>query len=281
MSWYQFKPYVPVATRRRNAEKEAAKLSKKGAPLEPIRDVSRKIAESFWGQSWCKNLEAYSDFANRLPRGRTYVRNDSVIDLKISEGKITSMVSGSELYKITISIDALSSSQWKDVKSRCVGQIGSLIELLQGKLSKGVMEVVTDKQNGLFPKPKEIRMECSCPDYAGMCKHIAATMYGVACRLDQKPELLFLLRKVDHGELIDQAIPTAPIATDTKAKKLAKADLADVFGIDLSDEGDGPAIAVAVAEPKVRKKAAAVKVKAIEEPAAKADKPKRPLPKKG
>ncbi len=278
MSWYQFKPYVPVATRQRNAQKEATKLAKQGSPLEPIRDVGHKIAESFWGKSWCQNLEAYSDFENRLPRGRTYVRNGSVIDLKIAEGKITSLVSGSELYKITIDIDALPASHWKDLKSRCVGQIGSLIELLQGKLSKGVMEVVTDKQNGLFPTPKEIRMECSCPDYAGMCKHIAATMYGVACRLDHQPELLFKLRKVDHEELIEQAIPTAPIATDSKAKKLAKADLSDVFGIDLSDDGDGSA--VAVAEPKVRKKAA-VKAKAIEKPAVKAAKPKRALPKKG
>src|SRR5215207_7534107 len=211
MGWYyDFKPYVPGAQRRAQAAREVAKRTKKGEAVAPVRIEGRAIASTFWGKAWCTNLEGYSDFANRLPRGRTYVRNGSVVDLKIEKGKIKALVSGSELYEIEIDIAALPKQQWAALKAQCAGKIGTLVELLQGKLSKAVMETVTDRQNGLFPKPKEIKMRCSCPDYAGMCKHIAATMYGVGNRLDSAPELLFKLRCVDHMELIEQAIPAPP-----------------------------------------------------------------------
>ena len=207
MGWYYgFKPYVSVAQRRRQAQLEMEKRRKKGLAVSPVAIAGRTIAKTFWGKAWCDNLESYSDFANRLPRGRTYVRNGSVVHLEIQPGKITALVSGSELYKVEITISALPDSHWKCVKGKCAGQIGSLVELLQGRLSKSVMEVVTQRGEGLFPKPAEIEMKCSCPDWAGMCKHVAAVMYGIGARLDEKPELLFLLRKVDHLELIAGAV---------------------------------------------------------------------------
>ncbi len=226
--------------------------------VSPVTIDGRTIARTFWGKAWCENLESYSDFANRLPRGRTYVRNGSVVHLEIQPGKITALVSGSELYTVEITITALPDSHWKSVKSQCSGQIGSLVELLQGRLSKSVMDVVTQHDEGLFPKPAEIQMKCSCPDWAGMCKHIAAVMYGIGARLDEKPELLFLLRKVDHLELIAGAVDGAPVAKPGKPrgkKTIAASDLADVFGIEMAEAetpSDAlPATAKEPAKPRV------------------------------
>lgn len=235
MDWYGFRPYVPVAQRRAQAAKEVARRTKKGQTVSPVNIEGRAIASTFWGKAWCTNLESYSDFANRLPRGRTYVRNGSVVDLKIEKGRIKALVSGSELYEVEIDITALPGQQWSVLKKQCAGKIGSLVELLQGKLSKAVMETVTNREKGLFPKPKEIKMRCSCPDYAGMCKHVAATMYGVGNRLDSAPELLFTLRCVDHMELIEQAIPAAPLEGKGTATAIATDDLGAIFGIEIAD----------------------------------------------
>ena len=215
MGWYTIRiqalrPRRPEATRK--AQREMEKRRKKGLNVQPIVIERPVIAATFWGKAWCENLESYSDFENRLPRGRTYVRNGSVVHLEIQPGKISALVSGSELYSVEITISSLPDPHWKCVKSECAGQIGSLVELLQGRLSKSVMDVVTRRGGGLFPKPAEIKMKCSCPDWAGMCKHVAAVMYGVGARLDDKPELLFLLRKVDHLELIAGAVDSAPVA---------------------------------------------------------------------
>ena len=162
----------------------------------------RTIAKSFWGKSWCSNLERYSDFANRLPRGRTYVRNGSVVDLQIAKGEVLAFVSGSELYKIKIDIAPVAARRWKAICRDCAGTINSLVELLQGRLAKGVMDRVCREGDGLFPSPDEIKLSCSCPDWADMCKHVAAALYGVGARLDEQPRLLFVLRGVDESELL-------------------------------------------------------------------------------
>lgn len=251
--WYDYgyRPYVSVAERRANAAREIAKLMKKGQKAAPVCIEGRTIAQTFWGKAWCENLEAYSDFANRLPRGRTYVRNGSVVHLQIEPAKITALVSGSNLYKIQIAIEPVAKAQWEDIRRRCAGQIGSLVELLQGRLSKGVMDIVTARPGGLFPKPAEIDMKCSCPDWAGMCKHLAAVMYGVGARLDRQPELLFQLRKVDHLQLIEEvAVPTG--GKKKAVNVLVDTDIADVFGIDMAPEPE-------VAKPKKRARATAKK----------------------
>ena len=237
MSWYhEYKPYVSVAQKRAKAAKEMQKLAKNGLKITPVNIAGRKITTTFWGDAWCTNLEGYSDFVTRLPRGRTYVRNGSVVHMSIEEGLILAYVSGSELYKVKIKIKPLAKDQWERLKRESAGKMGTLIELLQGKLSKSMMEMVTDRKNGLFPKPSEIEMKCSCPDYAGMCKHVAAVMYGIGNRLDSSPEILFELRGVDHLELIEQAIPAAPIGTRTGTPAISNDDLSDIFGIELSDE---------------------------------------------
>ncbi len=238
--YFEWRPYVPVAQRRAQAAREIAKRQKKGQTVSPVVIEGRTIARTFWGKAWCDNLESYSDYENRLPRGRTYVRNGSVVDLQIKPGKVKATVSGSELYEVEVDISPLSAKEWAGVKSRCAGQIGSLVELLQGKLSRSVIEIITDHDQGLFPGPREIEMSCSCPDWAGMCKHVAAVLYGVGARLDHQPELFFLLRKVDHLELIEEAVSragleTAPQKKGSGKKKLADADVAGVFGIELAE----------------------------------------------
>ena len=235
MGWGEYPPYVPVAQRRAGALREVQKLARKGRQMSPVKVAGRAIAGTFWGKAWCQNLESYSDFSNRLPRGRTYVRNGSVVDLRVEAGEVASLVSGSSLYRITIGIRPLAATRWGEIKTQCGGQIGSLVELLQGRLSHSVMEIVTRHGKGLFPSPEEIQMSCSCPDWADMCKHVAATLYGVGSRLDREPELLFKLRAVDHQELIAQA--ASPVARSGASRRTIAADrLADVFGIDLEIE---------------------------------------------
>ena len=235
MSYWGFRPYVPVAERRRRAAKEIEKLRKKGHVVAPIVIEGRKIARSFWGKAWCDNLERYSDFANRLPRGRTYVGNGSVIDLRIARGKVEALVSGSEIYKVKISIAVAAPSRWKAICADCAGSVGSLIELLHGKLSKNVMERVCKEADGLFPTPQEIAMSCSCPDWADMCKHVAAALYGVGARLDADPDLLFTLRGVDRAELVSTVGADLPLTRTAAASErvLADDDVAALFGLEM------------------------------------------------
>jgi len=233
-----WRPYVPVAARRAKAVREMERLRKKGANIQPVRIEGRQITRTFWGRSWCEHLEKFSDYENRLPRGRTYVRNGSVCHLDIGKGRIAAKVSGSDIYDVTIDIKSLAKSVWKRVRESCAGQVASLLELLQGKLSNQVMGVVTNRDKGLFPRPSEISMSCSCPDWAGMCKHVAAVMYGAGSRLDEKPELLFVLRGVDHNELISKATAKSVLAKKPKTgrKTLDEGRLSEVFGIDLAPQ---------------------------------------------
>jgi uncharacterized Zn finger protein len=236
MSYGEWRPYVSVAQRRARAVREMKKLRSRGMDVEPIDIQDRKIAHTFWGESWCKHLEQFSDFANRLPRGRTYVRNGSVCHLAIKQGKVEAIVSGSELYKVTIDIAPLSSARWENVRKQCAGQIGSMLELLQGHLSSQVMGIVTDPAKGLFPQPGDIKLLCDCPDWADMCKHVAAVLYGVGARLDKKPELLFVLRKVDHETLISAELDMQTATTGQgKRRRLANQDLSNMFGIEIED----------------------------------------------
>ena len=264
--YFQWKPYVSVAERRKKAERAAARFKKKGQTLSPVTAGRGAIARTFWGKAWCDNLEHYSDFSNRLPRGRTYLRNGSVIDLKITAGAVSAQVMGSDLYKIAVNFSAVPKRQWQEIGGDCAGSIDSLVELLQGRLSKGVMERICRPRTGLFPSPKEITFTCSCPDSAAMCKHVAAVFYGVGARLDEQPELMFTLRGVDAKDLVARAgaglLPTKK--SPTTGKVLDDSMLADVFGIEMAEatvsETGGKAAAVSKKSP-VRKKKPALKRK--------------------
>lgn len=228
---------LSVAERKNAALAEIAAMRKAGRSPEPVVLEGTKIAATFWGKAWCTNLESYSDFASRLPRGRSYVRSGAVIHLEIGAGTVRALVQGTETYEMTLAIDPLAPSRWDAVSKACAGEITSLVELLQGRLSSGVMGVVTDPKRGIFPSPCQIHLECSCPDHATMCKHVAAALYGVGARLDTAPALLFLLRGVDPAQLVQKTVGRAvKRARGARTKVIADDQLAGIFGIEL-DEG--------------------------------------------
>jgi uncharacterized Zn finger protein len=270
----QWPAYVSVAERRLKAERSAAKLSKKGTVLSPVVVEGRKIASTFWGKAWCDNLESYRDYANRLERGRSYVRNGLVIDLQIAPHTVTAMVSGSSLYTVKITISEVPKAQWKSICADCAGGIDSLVELLQGRFSNGVMERICRQGTGLFPKPAEIRFACSCLDHASMCKHVAASLLGVGVRLDAKPELLFRLRGVNENDLVADISSAMPMAKKGPAagKVLEADDMAALFGLDMGE------LEVPVKTPTVRKAPAPVSKPATRKaaPAKKKSGPKKP-----
>jgi uncharacterized Zn finger protein len=242
MDYWGWKPYVSAAERRRQAAREVEKRRKQGHSVSPVVIEGRAIVKTFWGKAWCENLERYSDYSNRLPRGRTYVRNGSVIDLAIEPGLVRAMVSGSDIYDVTVNVTPVSKARWKSICEDCAGQIDSLVELLQGRLSISVMERICRESSGLFPSPKEIKLACSCPDWAGMCKHVAAVLYGVGARLDHAPELLFRLHNVDQAALIAKAGKGLPLSRQAPDKsKLLEGDLAGMFGLDMAEDIEAPA----------------------------------------
>jgi uncharacterized Zn finger protein len=280
----QWPAYVSVAERRLKAERITARLSKKGSVLSPVTVDGRKIASTFWGKAWCDNLQSYRDYANRLERGRSYVRNGLVIDLQIAAHTVTAMVSGSSLYTVKITINEVPKAQWNAICADCAEGIDSLVELLQGRFSKGVMERICRQGSGLFPKPAEIKFSCSCPDHASMCKHVAASLLGVGARLDAKPELLFRLRGVDESDLVADIGLALPMAKKgpTAGKVLESDDMAALFGLDMGEPVvPAEAVPVTVVKPPTARKAAAEAPKPATRksaPAKKKSGPKKPAP---
>lgn len=232
----RFGPYVPVGERLARGRKEAeARARRAGRKPAPVVIEGRDVVTTFWGQAWCRHLERYSDIANRLPRGRTLVRNGSVVDLVIAKGRVDALVCGSDLYTVAVTIAPAARAQWKALVAACAGRIDSIVELLAGRISDAVMGVLTDPKRGLFPEPKLIDLGCSCPDAAYLCKHIAAVLYGVGARLDTEPELLFVLRDVDPGDLVEVAVGAsgklgAPARPSSRV--LAPDAVARLFGVE-------------------------------------------------
>ena len=242
----EFPRYVSSAEQQWRAATAREKMRASGTTAHPVVLREGKIARTFWGKAWCQHLESFSDFANRLPRGRSYVRNGAVVHLDIRPGEVLAKVQGSRLYSVSIRIAPLAEAPWKSICARCTGQIESVLDLLQGQLSDSVMKVVTDRQEGLFPRPREIALRCSCPDWAEMCKHVAAVLYGVGARLDEEPGLLFLLRGVDHQELITSSAAAAVTRAVTRgatggSRRIPESELAGIFGAEFAGEAAPPA----------------------------------------
>lgn len=228
--YYRFGEYVSVEQKRKKAEKLVEKLREQGQQPKPVAAFKGKMAATFWGKSWCDNLEAYADFENRLGRGRSYARSGCVCHLDIEHGAVKALVSGSDLYTLTVRVKPLTEERWREVCARCAGQVGSLLELLQGKISRQVMEIMCDPATGIFPSPAEIAFDCSCPDWASMCKHVAATLYGIGRRLDAEPDLLFVLRGVNAENLIPASLD---FTRNSQSDSLDDDDLGAIFGIDM------------------------------------------------
>lgn len=242
MSYWEYPEYVSVAEKQARAEKKLKQLQKKMPDIRPVRLTGNSLARTWWAKNWNKNLERYADYSNRIGRGRSYLRHGAVLDLKISAGKVSALVMGSESnpYQVEITIKPLSALHWQALKGRCEGHLKSLQDLLAGSFPKALAEIFFDREQGLFPEPKAIRFYCSCPDSASMCKHVAATLYGIGARFDEDPSLFFTLRGVKSEELISEAIRDTTDALLNKSKQkggkvIADADLADIFGIDLDN----------------------------------------------
>lgn len=257
MAWYRsdwdsFPRKQTVGQRQASAQAEAARLEKKGRKLSPVIIEGHALANTFWGKAWCKHLETWSDYETRLPRGRSYARNGSVIDLQIATGAVTALVSGSSVYTVSIDMEPLAVPRWKSLVAQCTGKIESVIELLSGQLSDAVMERLCEPTTGLFPSSRQIQMSCSCPDSAALCKHLAAVLYGVGSRLDHQPELLFVLRGVDQFDLIGQAA-AGSIAASSAPDELPRDQLSEIFGIELAVSDEEP--------PPVKRRSQATKKK--------------------
>ena len=233
-----YAPYVSVAEKKAKAQKALAKLKKAGKDVEPIVIEGTKIAKTWWGIAWNKNLESYADYENRIGRGRSYVRNGFIFDLKVSAGKINAIVSGSgsKPYTIVIKVDELSAEKWEAAIAACSRQIDSISDLAAGKFPQELESVFTEKGEGLFPSPKEIHFDCSCPDWASMCKHIAAVLYGIGARFDDDPLLFFKLRGIDFELLIKKSVEEKmksmlEHADEKTSRVLDDEEIGDLFGL--------------------------------------------------
>jgi uncharacterized Zn finger protein len=245
MSYWRYPRYVSVAEKKAKAARKLKQLRKKNPAIRPITLEGQAIAKTWWGKSWNLNLERYADYSNRIGRGRSYVRHDAVLDLQISAGQVKSLVQGSRAkpYTVTIKIKGITKEIWKNMKAACAGKLDSLPELLRGKFPKAIGEVFTAQGRGLFPSPQEIDFDCSCPDWAYMCKHVAATLYGIGTRLDDNAGLFFKLRKVKIDDLIQQTLKDQSYKLLEKAEKMssgkiAESDLSGMFGIDMEETID-------------------------------------------
>ena len=245
MRGWGYPRYVSVAEKKAKAAKKLKTLKKKRPDIKPVVIEGRTLARTWWGKSWNKNLERYADYTNRIGRGRSYVRHGAVLDLKIDSGKVTALVQGStsKPYEVVINIKAISQTNWRTIKKQCQGKLKSLQDLLAGKFPKTLGEIFFAEGKGLFPTPQAISFNCSCPDWASMCKHVAATLYGVGARFDEDPSLFFKLRRADTGDLIARAVKdkTDELLKKTKkksAKVIDDADLSDIFGIEIDNKPD-------------------------------------------
>lgn len=264
-----YPPYVSVAEKKAKAAKKLKQLKKKNPGIKPVVIEGSTIALSWWGKSWNKNLERYADYSNRIGRGRSYMRHGAVLDLQIDSGKVEALVQGTRAkpYSVIVKIQAIDEKIWQEIKTACGGKLDSLQELLEGKFPKALSNIFMEQGTGLFPSPKDIEFSCSCPDWASMCKHVAATLYGIGARLDEDPGLFFKLRKVRMKDLVTEAVEDKTLKLLEKAKKktgrvIAESDLADVFGIDMED----PVVPIQNKSTKITKKSVKKKKSPVRAP---------------
>jgi uncharacterized Zn finger protein len=236
--WDRYPEYVSAAKKKANANKALAKLKKKNPNTRPVIISGNKIAKTWWGSAWNNNLESYADYTNRIGRGRTYVRNGSVLDLQIEPESVTAIVAGSRStpYTVRVDISALPTTKWTKITEICARSIANIDELVQGRFPTELTTLFTQKGEGLFPSTKEIKFSCTCPDWAYMCKHVAAVLYGIGARFDEDPTLFFKLRNIEIEALIkksiDEKMENMLKNSDKKTTRVMKdADIGSLFGI--------------------------------------------------
>jgi len=235
----RYPKYVSVAEMKEKNRKKIVKLLKKNPNLGPVNISGRAIAKTWWGKAWNKNLEIYADYSNRLSRGRSYLKNGAVVDLTINAGVINALVigSGRNMYNVQINIDAMDEEKIKEIVTKIEGRLSSLEKLID-KFPKELKDLFTSDDSGLFPKESEIHFHCTCLDWADMCKHVVAVLYGVGVKLDEDPLLFFKLRNINVEDLISDTIEKKSDKMIEKSKTKSKRviddkDMSDMFGIDI------------------------------------------------
>jgi uncharacterized Zn finger protein len=231
MAWYSSES---DREQRDAVARKIDRLIASGHPFIQVRPPKKgpQLVSSFWAKAWCHHLESYLDYESRLPRGRSYLRNGHVYNLEIQPGLITAQVTGSDIYDVQIPITPFAQENLRAFQEACTGSVSNLLDLLSGALNHDLLHLITHPKDGLFPAPKQIRFVCSCPDWASLCKHAAAVLYGVALRFEADPSLFFLLRGIDPADLIaHQPLQTTPVTTE-----IPEEDLAALFGIELATD---------------------------------------------
>ena len=230
--YYSYKPRKP-----KDPAAQIAKLRKKNPDIKPVV-IDGKLARTWWAQAWNRNLESYADYSNRIGRGRSYVKSGAVLDLTIAPGEVRALVQGSRAkpYDVAVIIDPLEKQRWETITQRCSRKITNLEDLASGKFPTELVELFTDKGDGLFPSPKEIKFSCSCPDWATMCKHVAAVLYGIGARFDEDPTLFFLLRDIEFTELLRKSVEEKmnrmlKNAGTVTTRTLTDANILELFGV--------------------------------------------------
>ncbi len=193
----------------------------------------RSVAATWWGKAWCENLARYADFSNRVGRGKRYVNAGCVVDLEIYAGALEAIVQGSRKnpYRVAVAIDPMDETVYKKVVEGTTARAKSLDALVEGDFPDELKGALFDKERGVFPAPHQIHMDCSCPDAALLCKHVAAALYGVGAYLDDEPLLLFKLRGIDVDALIRKTVE------EKLASMLENADVESPRVLDIDDEG--------------------------------------------
>jgi uncharacterized Zn finger protein len=169
--------------------------------------MARQFGATWWGEAWVDALENRADLdPNRLPRGRTYARQDRVARIAIEPGRITALVRGSRAlpYKVTVAVPVLTDEAWERVVAAIAGRAAHAAALLDGELEPGVLADAHEAGVDLLPGAGDVAPRCSCPDWADPCKHAAAVCYLVADDLDHDPFLLFALRGRTRDALLSQ-----------------------------------------------------------------------------
>lgn len=224
---------------RRKARESISSAKKKGRVYEPVTVRTKRgaISTSWWGNAWCENLERYADYASRIERGRAYVRSGAVVDLKIHDGHVEAKVQGRRKtpYKVEVRIGRLPEEKCQQIMNRCNQRISSMEKLVSGEFPEELKDVFTE-EGGLFPTPREISFNCSCPDWALMCKHVAAVLYGIGVRFDENPFYFFTLRGIDVDRFIDVALENRVEMmlqhADVKSDRILDgADVTALFGV--------------------------------------------------
>jgi len=235
---YGFYSYESVAVKKARAANALLKLKKKNPDIAPVIIEGRQIAKSWWGKAWIENLERYADYANRIDRGKSYVKNGMVLDLQIRKGSISALVCGSRAkpYEVSINIDPLPPASMDKLAKLCGHRIDTIEALIAGKFTKELGDLLSAKGTGLFPSPKEIHFSCSCPDWANMCKHVASVLYGIGARLDGEPLLFFTLRNIDSERFIKKSVAKKTElmlanAGKNSSRSIDDKDIAGLFGV--------------------------------------------------